>query len=82
MLAAAIEFSRYFIVWLFGALVAVDLARMERTRKNYLVFGCFIVILFILQVSCLITWGMEVTTKVYPLLSHLPVVIFIFLYPC
>lgn len=80
MLAAAIEFSRYFIVWLFGALVAVDLARMERTRKNYLVFGCFIVILFILQVSCLITWGMEVTTKVYPLLSHLPVVIFIFLY--
>jgi two-component system sensor histidine kinase AgrC len=73
MLETAIEFLRYFIVLLFGALVAVDLAGMRRTRKNYLVFGCFVILLFTLQVMCLMTWGMAVTTKVYPLLSHLPV---------
>lgn len=80
MLETAIEFLRYFIVLLFGALVAVDLAGMRRTRKNYLVFGCFVILLFTLQVICLMTWGMAVTTKVYPLLSHLPVVVFILLY--
>ncbi len=80
MIETVIEFSRYFIALMFGAAVAVSFAGMERTRKNYLAFGCFTVILFILQFICLLTWGMVVTVKIYPLLSHLPVAIFIALY--
>ena len=44
MLKTAIEFLRYFIVLLFGALVVVDL-RDEAHAENYLVFGCFVILL-------------------------------------
>ena len=80
MIETGIEFARYFIALLFGMTVAVSCAGMERTRKNYLAFGCFVIVLFILQIICLLTWGMAVTIKIYPLLSHLPVVVFIALY--
>ncbi|NLB89207.1 MAG: GHKL domain-containing protein [Syntrophomonadaceae bacterium] len=80
MLETAIEFSRYFIALLFGMMVAVRFAGMEPTRKNYLVVGCFAIVFFILQIICLMTWGMTITIKIYPLLSHVPVVFFILLY--
>lgn len=80
MIETTIEFSRYFIAMLFGAAVAVSFAGMASTRKNYLTLGCFTVILFTLQFFCLRLWGMEITIKIYPLLSHLPVAIFIALY--
>ncbi len=75
-----IEFSRYLIALLFGTAIAVSFAGMTPTRKNYLVLVCFTSLLFILQIVCLGTWGMDVTIKIYPLLSHFPLVIFIVLY--
>lgn len=80
MIETVMEFSRYFIALLFGAAVAVSFAGMERTRKNYLALGCLAVILFMLQIASLQLWGMEITVKIYPLLSHLPVVVFIVVY--
>ncbi len=80
MIEIAIQFSRYFIALLFGAAVAVSIAGMAHTRKNYLFVGCFTVVLFILQLVCLQTLGMAATLKIYPLFSHLPVAIFIALY--
>ena len=80
MLATVIEFSRYWFALLFGAAVAVSFAGMDRTRKNYLAVGCFSVVLFIFQIASLLLWGMDVTIKIYPLLSHLPVAIFIVVY--
>ena len=80
MTETIIAFSRYFVALLFGAAVAVSFAGMARTRKNHLALGCFTVILFSLQIVCLRTWGMDMTIKLYPLLSHLPVVVFISIY--
>jgi two-component system sensor histidine kinase AgrC len=80
MFATVIEFSRYLIALLFGTAIAVSFAGMTPTRKNYLVLVCFTSLLFILQIVCLGTWGMDVTIKIYPLLSHFPLVIFIVLY--
>lgn len=80
MMETVIEFSRYLIAMFFGATVAVSFAGMPNTRKNYLALVCFISVSFILQIVCLGTWGMAVTLKIYPLLSHLPVVLFIVLY--
>ncbi len=80
MIETVIEFSRYFIALLFGSAVAVSFAGMARTRKNHLTLGCFTVILFILQLVCLRLWGMKITIKIYPLLSHFPVAIFIVFY--
>ncbi|TWH59419.1 GHKL domain-containing protein [Desulfitobacterium sp. LBE] len=80
MIETAVAFSRYFVALLFGAAVAVSFAGMGRTRKNHLALGCFTVILFMLQLASLRLWGMEMTIKIYPLLSHLPVAVFIALY--
>ncbi len=80
MIAVIIEFSRYWFALLFGTAVAVSFAGMSRTLKNYLVFGCFTVILFIMQITSLRYWGMTLTIKLYPLLTHLPVAIFISTY--
>lgn len=80
MIETAIEFSRYFIALLFGTVIAVSFAGISRTRKNRISLGCLTVILFILQIVSLRLWGMAVTVKLYPLLSHLPVVIFIVVY--
>ena len=80
MIETVIEFSRYFIARLFGSAVAVSFAGMARTRKNHLALRCFTVILFILQLVCLRFFGMKITIKIYPLLTHLPVAIFIVLY--
>ncbi len=80
MIEAIIEFSRYFVALLFGVAIAVSFAGMARTRKNYLAVLCLTMVLFILQIICLRTWGMAVTIKLYPLLSHLPVAIYIAIY--
>jgi hypothetical protein len=75
-----IEFLRYYASLLFGTAVAVSFAGMKPTRKNCLVVGFFTIAFFMVQVLCLRTWGMDVTLKLYPLLSHIPVVFFIVLY--
>lgn len=80
MIETAIAFSRYLIALLFGSTVAISFAKIPRTRKNYMTLGCFTAILFILQIVCLRIWGMDMTIKIYPLLSHLPIAIFIVLY--
>lgn len=80
MIETAIEFSRYFAAMLFGMVVAVSFVGMPSTRKNYLVLGCFTVVVFIIQVACLFHWGMDTTWKMYPLLAHFPIAAFIALY--
>lgn len=80
MINIAIEFSRYFIALLFGTAVAVSLVGMEHNKKNSLVFWSFTISLFIFQLVCLKTFGIEIAIKLYPLISHLPVAIFISLY--
>ncbi len=80
MIATVIEFSRYWFALLFGTAVAVTFAGMTRTRKNYLAVGFFTVVLFIIQNASLQYWGMAVTIKIYPFLTHFPVALFIVVY--
>ena len=80
MIAVVMEFSRYLFAMLFGAAVAVSFAGMARTRKNYMALGGFTVISLILQFICLRILDMDMTIKIYPLISDLPVTIFIVVY--
>ena len=80
MIEVVMEFSRYLFAMLFGAAVAVSFAGMARTRKNYMALGGFTVISLILQFICLRILDMDMTIKIYPLISHLPVTIFIVVY--
>ncbi|MDR0443103.1 MAG: GHKL domain-containing protein [Treponema sp.] len=75
-----IALLRYLIMWLFGAALTVSFAGMTRTRKNYLVFGCFIAVIFVVQIVCGLLWGVDMARKLYPLTFHAPLVVFIALY--
>lgn len=80
MIATIIEFSRYFAALVFGMVVSASFVGMASTRKNNLVLGCYVFIIFMIQVVCLFLLGMEITWKIYPLLSHLPIILFIVFY--
>jgi len=60
--------------------VAASFVGMPPTRKNNLVLACYTVVIFIIQVVCLLSFGMDTTWKIYPLLTHLPIVAFIVIY--
>ena len=80
IISTVIEFSRYFTALIFGMALAASFAGMPSTRKNHLVLGCYTVVIFIIQVACLFSWGMDITWKIYPLIAHLPIAAFIALY--
>lgn len=80
MISTMIAFSRYFTALFFGITVASDFAGMAHTKKNRMVLGCFTLVIFIIQVLCLLRFGMDFTWKIYPLLTHLPMTLFPLLY--
>lgn len=80
MIETAIAFSRYFAALLFGMEVAVSFVGMPSTRKNHLVLGSYTVVIFMIQVVCLLLWGIDITWKIYPLIAHLPIAAFVSLY--
>lgn len=80
MITTVIQFMRYYVVLIFGAMVSFSFAGMTHTRKNYLNVGCFTAILFIIQVFSLRIFGMDTTLKIYPLITHIPIFIFIILF--
>ncbi|AUS95318.1 histidine kinase [Clostridium thermosuccinogenes] len=80
MIATIIEFSRYWAALLFGMVVAVSFVGMPSTRKKHLVLGCYTVAVFVIQVLCLFRFGMDITWKIYPLLTHFPIAAFLALY--
>jgi len=80
MPSTVIEFSRYWFAMLFGEAVAVSFAGMARTWKNRIAVLCFSGVLFIVQIIFLKLLGMDMTLKIYPLLSHLPTAVFIAVY--
>jgi len=80
MIATAIAFSRYYIALLFGMTIAASFAGMARTKKNYIVVGGYTVFVFLIQLLCLWNFGMDMTLKLYPLICHFPIALFILIY--
>jgi two-component system sensor histidine kinase AgrC len=80
MIATAIAFSRYYIALLFGMTVAASFAGMVQTKKNFLVLWGYTVLVFLIQLLCLWHYGMDMTLKLYPLICHLPIALFILIY--
>ncbi|SHI77164.1 sensor histidine kinase [Lutispora thermophila] len=80
MIETIIEFSRYFAAMLFAMSVAASFVGMPFTRKNRLVMWSYIILVFIIQVTCLFSFGMDITWKIYPLIAHVPIAAFIAIY--
>lgn len=81
MLETVIAFSRYFIALLFGSAIAARFIGITKSRKNTISFVIFLVSVFFIQLTCLLLFGMDMTLKLYPLICHLPIAMYIALYP-
>lgn len=71
---------RYGVMSLFGVLVATSFAGMEKTKKNFLVFGVFSFITILLQATAWRLFGISAAERLYPFIVHLPLSILIVMY--
>jgi two-component system sensor histidine kinase AgrC len=80
MLATVLGLIRFGFSLIFGLAVSVMFAGIGPTRKNRFTIAVFCMILIFVQT---VTWwflGLELTSKLYPLIIHLPVIIILSLY--
>lgn len=67
----------YGLVLLFGIAVSVCFSGAPKKRKNLLSTGGFFLLALFLQIVCWQFFGLEQTKELYPLIVHLPLVIFL-----
>ena len=70
----------YGLIFIFGVLLSVLFAGVDNTQKNRRTIFCFIIILCLVQA---ISWrflGYEITVKIYPVMIHIPLILYIAFY--
>lgn len=80
MIPTYIGLIRFGFSLLFGVALSVSFAGMKNTRKDNIVVGCSCAILLFVQSSCWWLFGIDLTSKLYPLIIHLPMILFISIY--
>ncbi len=80
MIETVIGLIRFGFSLLFGVAVTVVFVGIERTRRNYLVVGFTCVILLLVQSACWWFFGIDMTSKLYPLIIHVPMLFLCALY--
>lgn len=68
------------IVLIFGVAVSVLFAGIKHTPKKELVLAVFYIFILMIQYLCWQMFGLQVTMKLYPFITHIPTIIFISLY--
>ncbi|MEG1491911.1 MAG: ATP-binding protein, partial [Oscillospiraceae bacterium] len=69
----------YGLVLLFGVFLSVLFAGRSKKQKDCLKILLFSVFTLCLQTACSYFFGFDITTKLYPLITHLPLVLFLVL---
>ncbi|WP_070000458.1 sensor histidine kinase [Cellulosilyticum sp. I15G10I2] len=80
MVVTVIGLIRFGFSLLFGVAVSVLFAGIELTRKNRLIIGLICVIFLFIQTACWWFLGLDLTSKLYPLIIHLPLIVIFSLY--
>lgn len=70
----------YGLVLLFGIAVSVCFSGVERSKKNIAITGAFYLFALLIQIVCWQMSGLEQTKALYPLIVHLPLVIFLIVF--
>ena len=76
MLETVLGFCHYGIILLFGIYLSASFLGVVMNRRNVLIlllFSCFAGAINIISYA---TFGTDVTEKIYPLITHLPLVLF------
>jgi len=80
MIVTVIGLLRFGVSLVFGIAVTVLFAGIEPTRKNKLVTGLLCVIFLFVQTASWWIVGLDLTSKLYPLITHLPLMFIFSLY--
>ncbi len=80
MSVTVIGLIRFGFSLIFGVAVSVLFAGIERTRKSKIVVGLSCVILLFVQSACWWFLGLDMTSKLYPLIIHVPMILLFSLY--
>lgn len=80
MITTVIGLLRFGFSLVFGIAVTVLFAGIEPTRKNRLVTGLLCVIFLFVQTASWWLLGLDLTSKLYPLIIHLPLFVIFSLY--
>lgn len=75
MLTTVLGLIRFGASLIFGVAVTVLFAGIEPTRKNRLTIGLLCVAFLFVQSACWWLWGIAITSKLYPLIIHLPLIV-------
>ena len=67
----------YGLVLLFGIALSVCFSGVEQNRKNIVTTACFFLCALLIQIISLQLFGLERTKELYPLIVHLPLVVFL-----
>lgn len=62
---------------IFGVVVSIRFAGVASTRRNRWIVGTACALLLIAQFLCWWTLGLDMTSKLYPVIIHLPMVLFL-----
>lgn len=76
---ATLDLWNYGLVLLYGMLLSVSFAGGCGTQKNRWSIAAFGASILGMQYLCWSLYGLSVTTKLYPLISHLPLVLMLVL---
>lgn len=80
MLTTYIGLIRFGFSLVFGAALSVCFAGMEHTRKNRLAVGICFFVLLLVQFFSWRLFGLDFTSKLYPLIIHIPMILFLVIY--
>lgn len=80
MIVTVIGLIRFGFSLLFGVAVTVLFAGIEPTRKNRLITGFLCAFFLFVQLACWWFLGLDRTSKLYPLIIHLPLIFIFTLY--
>lgn len=65
------------IVLVYGIAVSLLFAGGKRTRKKKLIIAFFYILTILIQLTCWIMLGLQITMKLYPFITHIPSVLLI-----
>ncbi len=71
---------RYGLVLIFGVAVSIMFTGVKSTRSNKLATICFCVATLFAQIISWYMFGMQFTTKIYPFIVHIPLILFFTIY--
>jgi two-component system sensor histidine kinase AgrC len=80
MLVTVTGLIRFGFSLIFGVAVSALFAGIDTTRKNNLSLGIICAIFLLVQALCWWLFGIELTSKLYPVITHLPRVFILVLY--